>query len=328
MSTPTISIIVPCYNCSNTIEKCLLSLLKSKKVNLHIILADDGSTDETGNICKHFAESFSNITYLALKHKGVSAARNAALQAASGEYIGFTDSDDYVEPEMFATLLEGFSTEGTLASVCGFVLEYPDHKIDYSYDTPLSVSYERFLSNIFTDPKTEGFLFNKLFSAKHLKNHLFDESLSVCEDLYYILGLNTPNNMKVSYCPGALYHYVQSENSLTGGRSFFNNDSFRYAPAFKKLLKIVKDRTLLKSVGQKYYKIIRDSMNIIMTTNDIHPIHTPEDKHEIKLIKKELRRSGKNGVFTGFTIKERLSYLKNAYLPTFILLKIYDRKHS
>lgn len=321
MSTPAISVIVPCYNCVKTIEKSVSSLLKSVDVTLQIILADDGSTDGTGDICRRLSESFSSITYLSLPHGGVSAARNAGLRAATGDYIGFTDSDDYVEPYMFSTLLNGISNEGTIISVCGYTLEYPDSKTDYCYNEPRSVSYKDFLSNTFSDPNTEGFLFNKLFSAELLKARFFDESLSVCEDLYFISGLTAKENAKVAYCPGALYHYVQSDNSLTGGRSFFLNDTFRYSPAFYKLQKSVKDGSLKVCMGKKYYKIIRDSMKAVLIVNETHPCVTGKDKTELRSLRKELRKAYKLGFFSGFSIKEKLAYAKNAFLPVCFLKK-------
>lgn len=321
MSTPVISVIVPCYNCIKTIEKCVSSLLKSEDVALQIILADDGSTDGTGDVCSQFATSFSNVTYLSLPHGGVSAARNAGLRIAIGDYIGFTDADDYVEPNMFSVLLKGVSPEGTLISVCGYILEYSDCKTNYCYKESYSVYYRDFLANIFLDPNTEGFLFNKLFSAELLKGHFFDEALSICEDLCFISGINAKENSKVAYCPGALYHYVQNDQSLTGGRSFFINNTFRYSPAFYKLRDSVKDKSLKSCVGKKYYKIIRDSMKAVLTVNDKHPSITKNDKIELRSLKKELQKSNKAGFFSDFSFKEKLAYTKNAFLPMCFLKK-------
>ena len=251
MTEATISVIIPCYNCIKTINKCVLSLLASKDVTLQIILADDGSTDGTSDVCMQFASSYPQISYVSLPHKGVSAARNAGLRIATGDFIGFTDSDDYVEPNLFSSLLNSISSEEILISVCGYYLEFPDFKSEYCYKETHSISYKDFQLNLFSDTKTEGFLFNKLFSAKLLNGHFFDETLSVCEDLDFIFRFPAPQNAKVIYCPKSLYHYVQNDTSLTGGRNFFKNDVFRYAPAFYKLREIIKEREILKVLGKK-----------------------------------------------------------------------------
>ena len=328
MTEATISVIIPCYNCIKTINKCVLSLLASKDVTLQIILADDGSTDGTSEVCKQFASSYPQISYISLPHKGVSAARNAGLRAATGDYIGFTDSDDYVEPDMFSSLLNKISSEEILISVCGYYLEFPDFRSEYCYKETTSINHRDFLLNLFSDSKTEGFLFNKLFSAKLLNGHFFDETLSVCEDLDFIFRLAASENAKVIYCPKSLYHYVQNDSSLTGGRNHFKNNIFRYAPAFYKLREITKDREILKVLGKKYYIIIRNTMSVIMTINTSHPTRTSEDYNELKLLRKELRRSYKKGVFSSFSLREKLSFLKHSICPIPILIKLHDRKHG
>lgn len=103
-----ISVIVPVYNVERYIRKCIDSILNQTYTNLEIILVDDGSTDGSGKICDEYEKSDSRIVVIHKKNAGLSAARNSGLEIAQGEYIGFVDSDDWIEPTMFSALYEGF----------------------------------------------------------------------------------------------------------------------------------------------------------------------------------------------------------------------------
>lgn len=331
MESVTISVIVPCYNAINTIDKCVTSLLESKGVSLQIILADDGSTDGSSEICGDFANKHKNVIHLALPHNGVASARNAALKVSSGDYIGFVDSDDWVEPDMFRKLLKPLSEGTGLISVCGFIREGKDYRDIISYDKSFSVSISEFRQNLFSDERTEGFLFNKLFPASLMKNVFFDHSLTHCEDLCFIFSLSIPNNARIVYCPEALYHYVQSESSLTGGRSFFREGVFVYAPAFRLCERSASDKDLIRIIRAKYCKILRNSISVTMKTGTSHPVHTSKDMKELRLLRSELRKALVHLSIKSLPIRQWLSWCKYAYYPLTALLASSDsrlRKHT
>lgn len=98
------SVIIPVYNAEKTIRRCLDSIIKQNWNKAEIILINDGSKDRSGEICRDYATKYKNIIYIEQENSGASAARNAGLDAAKGEYITFVDSDDYVLDGYFSTL--------------------------------------------------------------------------------------------------------------------------------------------------------------------------------------------------------------------------------
>lgn len=106
MAQPLISVIVPVYNTEKYLERCIASLRKQTLEDIEIILVDDDSTDSSLEICKKMAKEDDRIKVLSKVNEGAGKARNAGLAIASGEYVAFVDSDDFVEPEMFKTQYE------------------------------------------------------------------------------------------------------------------------------------------------------------------------------------------------------------------------------
>ena len=100
----SISIIVPVYNVEKYLEKCIDSILNQSYQNLEIILIDDGSTDNSGSICDEYKKKDQRVQVIHQKNQGQSSARNAGLNIAKGSYIGFVDSDDWIEQNMYEKL--------------------------------------------------------------------------------------------------------------------------------------------------------------------------------------------------------------------------------
>ena len=103
---PKISVIIPVYDTEEFLSRCLDSVLCQTHRDLEVILIDDGSTDASGALCDEYAEKDTRIQVIHQENSGSSAARNTGLEAACGDYIGFVDSDDWLEPDMYAYLLD------------------------------------------------------------------------------------------------------------------------------------------------------------------------------------------------------------------------------
>lgn len=127
-STPLISVVVPVYNVEHYLDECVESIVSQTYSNLEIILVDDGSSDRSPQMCDEWAKKDSRIIVIHKPNGGVSDARNAGIEAAQGDYIGFIDSDDFVNERMYEVLLSGFSKSNDVAVSSIKVVCYKDGK--------------------------------------------------------------------------------------------------------------------------------------------------------------------------------------------------------
>ena len=104
MTQPKVSIIIPVYNVEKYLDRCVKSLQNQSLKDIEIILVDDSSADSSSSICDNLSAEDNRIKVIHKVNEGAGKARNAALEIARGEYIGFVDSDDFVESDMFETL--------------------------------------------------------------------------------------------------------------------------------------------------------------------------------------------------------------------------------
>ena len=101
-----ISVIIPIYNTEKYLPRCIESIIKQTYDNIEIILVNDGSTDQSSKICKKYSRIDNRVVLIEQDNKGAAAARNTGLRHATGNYIGWVDSDDYIEPDMFEKMLD------------------------------------------------------------------------------------------------------------------------------------------------------------------------------------------------------------------------------
>ena len=210
---PEISVIVPVYKAESTIERCVGSLRKQTFSDIEIILIDDGSPDNAGSMCDAFAKEDPRIRVIHQKNGGVSAARNAGLDAATGKYLMFCDSDDYVAPEWCQWMYEAMEQAHVCMSVCG-VADVANQKIISTLGVlPNHVvkrnEFVQLLSHV-----GMHLMCNKIFRTETIRssNLKFDTHLSRCEDLLFVIDylLHTDCEDLFSYGSPTLYHYVAS----------------------------------------------------------------------------------------------------------------------
>lgn len=212
MNGPKISVIVPVYNGQDYLSASLNSLIASTYKNLEIILVDNGSTDESGKICDEYAKTDSRITVLHTENSGVSAARNAGLDIAEGEWIGFFDSDDKIEPDMYEYLIRHAEAAGADIVQCGVFRDYPDR-------TEIANCPEKPMTICSTDEMDEDFwqhfaytVWSKIYKSEIVKDIRFDAEYIIGEDLRYNL-FALVKSRKTVLLPHPKYHYLQRTGS-------------------------------------------------------------------------------------------------------------------
>lgn len=187
---PKISIIVPVYNVEKYLRKCIKSILAQTFREFELLLINDGSTDRSGKICDEFAMNDDRIRVFHKVNGGVSSARNLGIKESLGDYIGFVDSDDYIEEDMYAVLYENIVRIHGDISICGFkVIDEDINQIERIQNSgKIEVLTQEMLVEKETDMPWSIRLdtINKLFRKKALNGLLFDEELKCAEDTLFL----------------------------------------------------------------------------------------------------------------------------------------------
>ena len=213
-----ISVIIPVYNTEKYLEKCVSSVLSQTYKELEIILIDDGSNDSSGEICDELEKTDSRIIVLHQSNAGPSSARNAGIDAATGNYLGFVDSDDWIEPQMYEFLYERLLSGKADISCCNIRRRRGEEEIpiikDLSLDAVFS-GYEAALRALDDNEKIIFSLDNKLF-RKELFDGIRLQVGTFFEDFQIIPELLMKAETVI--CSGLpLYNYYESQGSTLRG---------------------------------------------------------------------------------------------------------------
>lgn len=218
MNSDLISIIVPAYNIEKFVERCLESISAQTYQNLEIIVVDDGATDSTAEVIDQYRKKDARVITIHKQNGGVSTARSAGLAIASGEYIGFVDGDDYIEPQMFERLLTNMKKYGADISHCGYKMVFPDGHEDLYHGTGKLVeqTHEEGIRDLLRGDFVEPGLWNKLYRRSVVEGYnespLWDESIRINEDLLLNYICFKKSN-KAVYEDIPMYHYILRSGS-------------------------------------------------------------------------------------------------------------------
>ncbi|MGG3987022.1 glycosyltransferase [Bacillus smithii] len=278
-----ISVIIPVYNAEKFLSKCLDSVKNQTYQDLEIILVNDGSTDKSGLICDEYSRKDQRFIVIHKKNGGVSSARNAALKIAKGDYIGFVDPDDWVEPNMFEKLYQLIIDYKADISMCGYVKEKLDGTILNNIVKPDIIKMDRkeALNKILNSNSFKGFLWNKLFSANLIKNNqiTFDESIHFCEDLLYCCQCIVKSK-NIVYDTTPYYHYVIHDSNAS--KSNYSSKKLTSLDALVKIIDILNNENE-GDIELKKYKNYYMHMNISLLMNGIHDKkYKSEDYKQLK----------------------------------------------
>lgn len=214
MESTKISIIIPVYNVEQYLQDCLDSVLGQSHKNLQVILVDDGSLDNSGSICDHYAELDSRVTVLHKENRGLSSARNAGLPMAKGEFVFYLDSDDYLEPDAIAYLLQAQHSSGADMVIGNYEYTYEDHEAPapstFQWDTTLS--REEAIEALVWG-KIQNFAWGKLIRTDIAQKHYFPEG-KLFEDTFWAHHVVHSSNA-IHILTRPLVHYRQRNNSIS-----------------------------------------------------------------------------------------------------------------
>lgn len=220
-----ISIIIPVYKVENSIVKCIDSVISQTYINWELLLVDDGSPDNSGKICDKYVEQDSRIRVFHIENGGPSNARNVGLENASGKYVCFIDSDDWVEPTYLEHLYNGLQKEGKGVVVAGHIR---DCGKKHNNKCVGSFSYDiHDMHKMFDERKIckWGYPHGKLYDMTVLKEHdiRFPVNVKFSEDLVLFLDYLRYVDW-VIFIPDCDYHYVYQEGGLLSSYNSFESE--------------------------------------------------------------------------------------------------------
>lgn len=218
MMQPLITVIVPVYKAEKYLRRCVKSIQNQSYENLEIILVDDGSPDSSGALCETLAGEDSRIRVIHKQNGGLSSARNAGLDAMTGDYVGFVDADDWVDSEMYQLLYEQLINCDAQISCCGIAV-CDDETVHYCFnpqtDQNLILNTEEALCELTYNFRITNSVCDKLYCAEIFKDLRMRTGV-LYEDAQ-VQPFCIARARRVCYMASAMYHYYMSPNSLLRG---------------------------------------------------------------------------------------------------------------
>ncbi len=301
---PLISIIVPVYQVEKYVGECLESILKQTYKHLEVICVDDGSTDDSGKICDWFSAQDPRVIVIHTGNNGAGAARNTALRRAAGQYIGFVDSDDFIDPTMYEELMRiALKYQVDIVSC-----EYRDIYVDAIEERPVTHKTDIFHSSDFLAKTTEHWtyyvMWNKIFHRDVIGCSRFPEGNVIDDEFftYSIIG----RAKRIAYYSEVLYNYRRRMNSAMHSV----NHNLRKD---RESLRI--DQEKLKYIKEQYPNLLgifqRKMLNDFIAIIREGRISEKEKIVAIKFMRKNCNRA----LFRNIRLKESLYFLAYMYIP-------------
>ncbi|MFS9199377.1 glycosyltransferase family 2 protein [Streptococcus oralis subsp. tigurinus] len=299
MMVEKISVIVPVYNVEAYLERCVESILQQTYAHFELILINDGSTDSSGQICDRLASQYENIKVYHIENAGVSNARNMGIQLATGSWVTFIDSDDFVTQDYLATLasaVEGLNVGFVIAPLHhiknGIVTDIPPH----SGKTELW-STEETMKELLMTTRTSFFPVAKLFKRNLLADEKFNTNYHLAEDALFLTELLLKTRCSSVFIDKPVYYYDHREGSAT---TSVNQHVFDTIEVYQQIIAQVSKAF----PNLKYELINRECWSYITVYDKI--IFTSREEYQKE--KAELRT---------WIVQHRREIWKDAYFTTF-----------
>ena len=223
-----ISVIIPVYNTAQYLPRCLDSIIANDYQKLEIICINDGSSDNSLSIIKEYEEKDNRIVVIDSPHVGVSKARNIGLDKASGEFICFIDSDDWIHNRFFSLLFECVKKTDADMTVCMFLrTDAICLEDDISKGSSKMIVYDN--SGGINNHTVKSYVWGRLYSSKLISSHRFEEGLQTAEDTLFNLELFADNEkLRTVLLKDVMYYYYNRSGSIINTTSSINFLKFSY----------------------------------------------------------------------------------------------------
>lgn len=282
MTSPKISIIIPVYKAEKYIHKCMDSLLKQTFKDYEILLIDDGSPDNSGNICDAYAKNDKRIRVIHKENGGVSSARQCGIDNAKGEYTIHVDPDDWVEKTMLAELYHKATEDNAEMVICDFIKYYSPSRQEYIKQQPTRLNHCFVLQELFKH--LHGSLCNKLIkkTCYDIYNVRFPIKFNLYEDLYVCTCL-LKNPLKISYLEKAFYFYDLSSNINSMVKRLDYKTLQEDKCFYDIMIELLKDVPSVKVLFEKYisYPIVLRALKAKCLSNEEFTVNYKRHKKYI-----------------------------------------------
>lgn len=297
-----ISVIVPIYNVEKYLTKCIESIINQTYENLEIILVDDGSPDNCPIICDEYAKRDSRVKVIHKKNGGLSDARNAGLDIATGEYIMFIDSDDFVEIDMMESMMNNMIDNNVDLVVCNIKYIYDNsEKVKYNQKDKVLDKYEA-MQEYIKDGIVQAVAWNKLYK-RNLINGMRYKVGKINEDEFFTYKIVDRIN-KIYYNSKPFYNYVQRNTSIMGLYSIKRLDAVE---ASYERLNFIKERYPELYVEEKKNFINLCIFNYEMILKNINIDYDKNGRNILKDYIKKIRF--KNKELSTYCLKDKIKII-------------------
>ena len=280
MDKPVVSILIPAYNAAAYLPQCLDSILKQTYRDLQVVIVDDGSKDNTLEVCRECAEKDARIEVYNQENQGVAATRNHLLDKVKGDYVLFVDADDWIELDMVEYLVNLAQSHSADFVMCDRVIN--DTKPSREESKVFELKQEQAIVDFLQHDYFVGALWNKLFKRDVTKEIRFNKEIWYGEDALFTWGV-LQNTRKVVVSSKQLYHYRMNEDSIS-------HQSFG-----EKKLTSRKAWAIIQNEVESNYPQHKDIVYATIATNELGLIQAAAQSdypynEEVALMQKTIRR--------------------------------------
>ena len=310
-----LSVIIPVYNTEDYLPMCLDSVINQNIPDMEIIMVDDGSTDSSPEILERYAKANSNITVIRNdSNVGSGISRNNGLKIAKGEYIGFVDSDDWIDLNYYGTFLsimEDTSADFAIAGICDEFNNSMSTKTRYAYYKPLEID-GRMAIRLLTKSENLGLWISPIMNNRVYRHDFIDNNNLTCasnktwQDDYFSF-FSMIYATRVLIVPGIRYHYRQQELSMTHSRTSSKSKIDDCLDVMKKIRTKLEADSIYDDYKNEYQSFVERNISSLLSMLKVNDYENSTD-NLIYLFEK---------ISSIYRIGDILNYLDNQRIYSF-----------